>query len=88
MRAQLSSSIRRPMKAYLKSKEVKSALPCKSCSVLEISGMTLLGVSMRGFIGEKSTINLPRVPGFALGTKYALRPYKWHPLGETGDLRI
>jgi len=54
---------------------VKRALPCKSCSVLEMSGITLLGVSIRGFIGEKSTISLPRVPGFALGTKYALRPY-------------
>ena len=39
-------------------------------------------------MGEKSTISLPRVPGFALGTRYALSPNKWQPFGCTGALLI
>ena len=81
----LSSSIFNPINAYLRSKLVYIALPCSIWRVEFISGITELGVSMRGLMGEKSTINLPRVPGFALGTKYALKPYRWVPFGEMGD---
>jgi hypothetical protein len=52
------------------------------------SGITLGGDSKRGLIGEKSTINLPKQPGFALGIKYELTPNRWWPVGETGALRI
>ncbi len=61
---------------------------CNVCKVVEISGIIELGDSINGFMGEKSTISLPRVPGFALGTRYALNPNKWQPFGCTGALLI
>jgi len=65
----LSSSIFSPINAYLRSKLVYIALPCSIWRVEFISGITELGVSISGLMGEKSTISLSRVPGFALGTK-------------------
>jgi hypothetical protein len=53
-----------------------------------ISGITELEVSIRGLMEEQSTISLPKVPGFALGTKYVLRPYRWVPFGEIRDFLI
>ena len=52
------------------------AFPCKNCNVAVTSGITLGGDSIREFIGEKSTINLPRQPGLALGIRYELTPNK------------
>ena len=64
------------------------AFPCKNCNVAVTSGITLGGDSIREFIGEKSTINLPRQPGLALGIRYELTPNKWWPVGVTGALLI
>ncbi len=41
--ALLSSSSFNPKKAYLKSKEVNMAFPCKNCNVAVTSGITLGG---------------------------------------------
>ncbi len=79
----LASSNFNPKKAYLRSSDVNMAFPCKNWRVAVTSGMTFGGDSNREFMGEKSTINLPRHPGFALGIKYELTPYRWCPVGET-----
>jgi hypothetical protein len=70
----ISSSNFNPKKAYLKSKEVNIALPCKNCRVAVTSSVTFKGNSRRGFIGEISTINTPKQHGFTLGVKYELTP--------------
>jgi len=80
----LSSSSFNPKNAYLKSREVYIAFPCRNCNVAVTSGMTFGGDSKSEFIGLKSTINLPRQPGLALGIRYELTPNKWCPVGETG----
>ena len=54
------------------------AFPCKNCNVAVTSGITLGGglYHIKEFIGEKSTINLPRQPSLALGIRYELTPNK------------
>ena len=84
----LASSNFNPKNAYLRSSEVNIAFPCKNCRVAVTSGMTFGGDSNREFMGEKSTISLPRHLGLALGIKYKLTPYKWCPVGDTGAFLI
>ena len=69
VQGRLSSLILRARNAYLKSIEVNIPFPWRNCNVAEISGITFAGDSKRLFIGLKSTTNLPRLPGFDLGTK-------------------
>ena len=88
VKGRLSSSSFNPKNAYLRSREVNIAFPCRNCKVAVTSGITFGGDSKSGLIGEKSTISLPKQPGFALGIKYELTPNRWWPVGETGALRI
>jgi hypothetical protein len=70
----ISSSNFNPKKAYLKSKEVNIALPCKNYRVAVSFSVTFTGNFRRGFVGEISTINPPKQLGFALRIKYELTP--------------
>ena len=88
MSGRLSSSNFRARKAYLRSKDVNMDFPCRNCKVAETSGTTFGGDSSKEFIGEKSTINLPRQPGLALGIRYELTPKRWCPVGVSGALCI